>query len=147
MRASETSTMAPSQGSQTEEGNTRVEPATRRIASTKFENNPNPAERNSRRVISASTFWSILGPAGAAGRLETAGFASRMERKLTAYGENSTAFVGVPKKKPATRGPGGGLRGGESGLLHESGLDGLDRDPDALRAAIGHLDADLLEIR
>src|SRR5258707_208253 len=32
------------------------------------------------------------------------------------------------------------------GLLDEAGLDRLDRDPDALRAAVGQLDPDPLEI-
>jgi hypothetical protein len=32
-------------------------------------------------------------------------------------------------------------------LLHQTGLDGLHRYPDALRAAVGELDADPLEVR
>ena len=34
-----------------------------------------------------------------------------------------------------------------SGLLDEAGLDGLDRDEDALGAAVRELDADALEVR
>src|SRR5882757_3253618 len=34
-----------------------------------------------------------------------------------------------------------------SGFLDQAGLDGLDRDPEALGAAVGQLDADPLEIR
>ena len=37
--------------------------------------------------------------------------------------------------------------GGPSGLLHEAGLDGLDRDPHALGAAVGELDLDPLQVR
>ena len=33
------------------------------------------------------------------------------------------------------------------GLLNEARLEGLHGDPDALRASIGHADADLLEVR
>jgi len=48
-------------------------------------------------------------------------------------GENSTAFVGVPKKKSPPPGDraAGFRKGGESGLLHEfRPLMGLDRDPE-----------------
>jgi len=79
--------MAPSQGSQTEAGNQHpgFEPATRRIASTKFENNRTPPNGNSRRVhISASTFWSITG----AGRGRRARLENWLALRLTQWSGN-----------------------------------------------------------
>src|SRR5476649_2690319 len=52
----------------------------------------------------------------------------------------------IKNPQPEGRGLGQG-RGAGSGLLDEAGLDGLDRDPEALGAAVGQLHADALEIR
>src|SRR4051812_47187858 len=66
-RAAETTNMALSQATCSDSRWYANVATTSRSDRTKLENRPKPAERYSSRVISASTFWSMLARSGASG--------------------------------------------------------------------------------